>query len=161
MGPPFGGPGNGKGDVKEGGVRVPLLVVGPDVVPGENPALFHIVDLFPTLLELAGVPAPPDVALDGVSQARLLRAPAAGGMRETMTTSLFKPNGFGPYTTHDQAARDARYKLILRGGILPPAGPPERLYDLWEDPFEQVNLLLQPLTREQAAALARLRAELD
>ena len=159
---PFGGPGNGKGTVKEGGVRVPLLVVGPDVVPGENPALFHIVDLFPTLVELAGVPLPTDVALDGVSQARLLRAPVAGGLRDTMTTSLFKPNGFGPYTTHDQAARDERYKLILRGGILPPAGPPERLYDLWEDPFEQVNLLLSgPLSREQAAALARLRAELD
>lgn len=59
----------GKGWLFEGGIRVPLIVRGPGVGrPGrvvETPA--HSCDLFPTILEAAGLPLRPDLHLDGVS----------------------------------------------------------------------------------------------
>jgi hypothetical protein len=39
--------------------------------------------------------------------------------------------------------------------------PLEELYDLDADPFEERNLLLAPLATDAAAALARLRGELE
>ncbi len=52
-----------------GGVRTPMVVRWPAKVPdpgGSRGQFTHVVDLFPTLLEAAGVPAPATV--DGVSQ---------------------------------------------------------------------------------------------
>jgi arylsulfatase A-like enzyme len=67
----------GKGMLYEGGVRVPFLVRWPRVVrPGavsDAPAVH--VDLFPTLLEIAGAKPPPHQPLDGVSLASLFRKP--------------------------------------------------------------------------------------
>jgi len=59
----------GKGSYFEGGIRVPLIVVWPGVVePGtvsDQPVIN--IDLFPTLLEAAGISKPEDTVLDGVS----------------------------------------------------------------------------------------------
>ncbi len=41
--------------------RVPLLLEAPGLPPGRRDELVHHVDLMPTLLELAGVPAPEDL----------------------------------------------------------------------------------------------------
>jgi N-acetylglucosamine-6-sulfatase len=49
------GLGAGKGTAYRTDVQVPLLVVGPGVVPGERPQLTTNVDLAPTLEELAGL----------------------------------------------------------------------------------------------------------
>jgi arylsulfatase A-like enzyme len=58
-----------KFDVFEGGMRVPLLVRWPGrIAPGsvdENPAIG--IDLFPTILDLARLPLPPDRVIDGQS----------------------------------------------------------------------------------------------
>jgi arylsulfatase A-like enzyme len=51
--------------------RVPLLLEAKGLVPGRRDALVHHVDLMPTLLELAGVPAPGD--LRGVALGPYLR----------------------------------------------------------------------------------------
>jgi arylsulfatase A len=58
-----------KGDVTEGGVREPLIVNCPALVPGGRvcPDLTDFTDLFPTVLELTGVPLPPNLKLDGRS----------------------------------------------------------------------------------------------
>jgi len=58
---------NGKGTLYEGGIRVPILVSGPGVAAGvenKTPIIGH--DLFPTLLNAAGV-ALPNQPLDGVA----------------------------------------------------------------------------------------------
>lgn len=65
----------GKGYLYEGGIRVPWIITGPRVArPGRA---CHVpicsVDLFPTLLELAGVDLPKDYEMDGVSLVPLLR----------------------------------------------------------------------------------------
>jgi len=64
----------GKGTFAEGGVRVPFIFRWKGTIePGrtdETPIIG--VDLYPTLVELAGADAPPDYTLDGVSCAGLL-----------------------------------------------------------------------------------------
>lgn len=65
----------GKGYVYEGGLRVPLLVRWPSVVPAGGACTTPVVltDLVPTLLEAAGVdPAEAVGPLDGNSMAKLL-----------------------------------------------------------------------------------------
>lgn len=54
---PFGN-GHAKGDLYQGGVHVPLVVRGPSVTVAPNSTtdkLVHCVDLFSTILELAGI----------------------------------------------------------------------------------------------------------
>ncbi len=57
----------GKGWLFEGGIRVPLIIRGPGVKsPGSvvtEPA--HSCDLFPTILQAAGLPTRPDLHIDG------------------------------------------------------------------------------------------------
>ncbi len=64
-----------KFDVFDGGTRVPFLLAGPAGVPGgrviETP--ISALDVFPTVLELAGLPLPGDRQIDGVSLAGALR----------------------------------------------------------------------------------------
>ncbi len=59
----------------EVGPLVPMIVHGPGTVKprGARKELVSLVDLFPTLLDLAGVPLPKDYALDGQSFAWILR----------------------------------------------------------------------------------------
>jgi len=65
----------GKGWLYEGGVRVPLLVKWPGVTkPGATTGTPAIsTDIFPTLLEAAGLPARPRAHVDGVSLVPVLR----------------------------------------------------------------------------------------
>jgi arylsulfatase A-like enzyme len=62
-----------KGNYYEGGIRVPLFVYWPGVVaPGSSDEPVTGVDLYPTLLDIAGAPRPHQ-PLDGVSLLPLLR----------------------------------------------------------------------------------------
>jgi arylsulfatase A-like enzyme len=65
----------GKGMLYEGGIRVPYIFRWPGkIAPGSTCAEPIIsVDLYPTLLELAGAPAPSQYPLDGTSYLSLLR----------------------------------------------------------------------------------------
>lgn len=64
---------DGKGTWWEGGFRVPAICWMPGkVVPSINDDLMTSMDLFPTFLEMAGVAAPENLVLDGVSQTAML-----------------------------------------------------------------------------------------
>lgn len=67
----------GKGMPYRSDVRVPLLVTGPDVVPGQRAVFTTNVDLAPTIEALAGARASGPRA--GTSLAPALRRPGAGG----------------------------------------------------------------------------------
>lgn len=63
-----------KGTYYEGGIRVPFFVHWPGVVsPGKSAEPIIGVDLYPTLLELAGAARPKDQPLDGRSLVSLFR----------------------------------------------------------------------------------------
>ncbi|MEQ1508556.1 MAG: sulfatase-like hydrolase/transferase [Myxococcota bacterium] len=157
-------PAHAKETMFEGGVGVPLIVAGPPVaVPGsESAALVHVVDLFATVADLAGVDPTAlvseeqgPVPIDGQSLVPFLRDPAAPG-REMVYTEHFRPLGVSaPRTSDQRAVRDARFKLMVgEGGA-------ESLFDLAGRSDDGPNLLDAPLDPDAAAAYARLRAELD
>lgn len=133
----------GKQSVYEHSVRVPLLIAGPGIPAGRRTDAFaYLLDLFPTLCDLAGVRAP--AGLEGVSLAPVIRGDKTG-----IRDDLF----FGYLNLH-RSVRTRDMKLIeyeVKG---------ERhtqLFDLAADPWETKNLADDPA---HAATLARLRARL-
>ncbi len=127
-----------KGALWEGSTRVPLVISGPGVAARQVcPRTVGLIDLYPTLLELAGLPAKPD--LDGVSLVPLLKNPVAAWDRLALSTMGYK----------NHAIRDERWRLIQY------ADGSEELYDHQNDPLERRNLAPNP---EFAPELVRLRA---
>lgn len=92
------------------------------------------MDIYPTLLELAGVPAPRDQPLDGVSLRPVLRNPRARLSRDTLYWHL--PHYH--HSTPASAIRRGDWKLIefFEHGAL-------ELYNLRDDMGEQRNLARQ------------------
>ncbi len=100
----------GKASAYEGGVRVPLIVYWPGVTkPGSvSDAPVITMDLFPTIVEMAGLPqAAARTALDGVSIASLLR----GGTQPTRDTLFWHY----PHHQHYQLGGAMPYGAIRSG----------------------------------------------
>jgi arylsulfatase B len=145
--------------VYEGGVRVPFLIAGAGVAkPGRRASgLVSTVDLFPTILELAGISPsaalPPGTRIDGVSLLPVLSNAAVGGsVRRFAYTETF-PVAYD--VGFDRAIRTPRYKLIAH------TSGTRELYDLGGDPFERTNLLGGALTDVQKSQLRYLNRRLD
>ena len=82
--------------------------------------------------------------------------PETPSARAFVFTEEFRPNGPGPFESHNQAVRDARFKLVRTKS--------DALYDLEGRYLEGPDLLREgrePLSPEAADALERLVAELD
>jgi arylsulfatase B len=155
-------PGQAKGTLYDGGVRVPLAISGYGVQhPGSRCyAMVQSVDLFPTVLEHFGIDIEAASAstgpLDGLSLMPYLDRPWSASQRSWVYAQRFEPNGPPPYTSAGFMARDARWKLIDRGA----AG--NLFFDLASGPnAESVNLLDNPLNPEQSEALVRLQRNLQ
>jgi len=140
---------HGKGTVYEGGVRVPLIVAGQSVAASamgqESGGLVQATDLFPTVLEIAGL-VPPG-RKDAVSMLPYLSDPTTSPRREVIYAEVFSPNGDPMHriepAMHDRAARTSRYKVV-RNGLAP-----DEFYDLQLDPYELSPLDLASLTPQQ------------
>jgi arylsulfatase A-like enzyme len=76
----------GKGTLYEGGLRVPFIVRWPGVVPAGTTSDVPVahVDIYPTLLTLAGGTPPASHRLDGVSFAPILRNPHTSLARDAI-----------------------------------------------------------------------------
>jgi len=124
-----------KGSLDEGGVRSPLFLRWPGRIPAGTvvPEVAGAIDLLPTIAELAGVPLPAGVRLDG----RSLAGPARGGGASGPGRVLFT-HWAGRVT-----ARTGRHLLDAQGA----------LFDLASDPGQTRDVAAeQPDT---AAALGR------
>ncbi|MFO0808567.1 MAG: sulfatase [Gemmataceae bacterium] len=132
---------SGKGSLYEGGVRVPWVVRWPGTVPAgtTTDVPFISVDLYPTLLELAGAAAPANQPLDGVSVLPLFKS---GGTKPPARDALYwhfpgyLGAGEGTWrTTPGGAVRAGDYKLVeyFEDGR-------RELYDLRADPSQTKNL---------------------
>lgn len=135
-------------------IRVPLLLRGPGVRAGTRlPGLVRSVDLFPTLLDLAGLSLPKTpYRIAG----RSLAAAARGGAERAVDVPAFAESltpriHYGWSDLH--SIRDGRWKFIL--------APRPELYDLDRDAGELHNLIDREPARARAlqAALERHLAE--
>ncbi|MEZ4319262.1 MAG: sulfatase-like hydrolase/transferase [Myxococcota bacterium] len=131
---PFHG---GKGNLYEGGIRVPYVVRWPGVTDDGTTfdAPVSALDIFPTALAAAG--APPREELDGVD----LRPWLDGDRADAPHPLLFWRLG------ESWAIRDGSMKLLSDRGGTP------QLFDLESDPGEQVDLSSQD--PERVATLQR------
>ena len=99
-----------KGNVYEGGIRVPMLMRWPEGLPAgqRNDALVHYVDWLPTLLEAAGSPRVDGPPIDGVSVLPTLR----GEPPPTAPRRFWQWNRYTPHVEGNAAIRDGRWKLV-------------------------------------------------
>lgn len=125
----------GKGKLYEGGERVPLAVRWPGRIPAGSvsDAIVNNIDLYPTLLELAGQPQPDDHVIDGQSFAKVLTEGNDGAGRISIS--------FFPYHNAGISVREGDWKLIQRFVRKPDEyeGLVE-LFDLKNDLGETTNL---------------------
>lgn len=148
-----------KGWLYEGGIRVPLIVR----VPGESirgatchePVITN--DLFPTLLDVAGLPLRPDQHCDGLSLAPLLRDPLSSLNRPALFWH------FPHYSNHGMqspgaAIRAGDYKLIEYF-----ENSSVQLFNLKEDPVEQndLSLIAEPKRKELQTMLHHWQHEIN
>lgn len=131
----------GKQNLYEHSVHVPLILAGLDLPRGQRcDAFCYLLDLFPTLCELADLPIPETV--EGQSLLPLL---GGGEGRESL---------FFAYKNCQRAVRERRFKLIE---YFVDGARHTQLFDLQEDPWETRNLAAEPAFAE---TLKHLRAEM-
>ncbi len=141
----------GKKILYEGAIGVPLLISGPGVPRGKvSRQLISHVDLFPTLLESAGMmPASEDRDLPGVS------------LWPTLTGKDLERLGFAEY--HAQGSKAGAF-AVREGGmkLIYHVGMPAQLFDLARDPDERLDLVRGGTGRDAARRLeVQLRAICD
>ncbi|MBI4603555.1 MAG: sulfatase, partial [Planctomycetes bacterium] len=126
----------------EEAARVPLIVAAPGSKAGaSSPRLVELVDLYPTLVELCGLPAPE--GLEGRSFAPLLGDPTREWKRAAHT-QVQRGKVMG------RSVRTERYRYTEWGD-----GEAE-LYDHDADPREHRNLARDPAHAATAAEMRRL-----
>ena len=117
----------GKGSVWEGGHRVPAVARWPGKIPAgsetDTPCIG--MDLFPTMMTVAGVDPPAGLAFDGEDIMSLMAGSAA-----SMDRDLFWRQG------NQRAVRSSRWKLVMNGR----GGEELELFDLDNDLAESKNL---------------------
>jgi len=132
-------------------VHVPLLVIAPfpEFQGKRISSQVGEVDVFPTLLELANSSSP--VKTHGRSLLPLIFRPGSGGESYAYSECLAPSLQFGWSPLY--ALRTGRYKYI--------DAPRAELYDIREDPDEQMNLYARypDVARKMKTKLDRLMAE--
>jgi iduronate 2-sulfatase len=137
----------------EQAARIPLIVAGPGIAAGQSTqSMVETVDLYPTLTELAGLPAAQ--GLDGKSFTATLRDPTAPA-RSSVTHVYPRNNLLG------RAIRTPRYRYVeWKKPGSPTAGAEHELYDYEADPLETKNLAkAQPEVMKELAAILALQPE--
>lgn len=128
----------GKQSVFEHSARVPLVFSGPGIPRGGSSTAFtYLLDIFPTVCDLAGIEPP--AGIDGSSLRPIWQGRSAG-LRDSV---------FLPFQDIQRSVRDRRWKLIAypKIGYL-------QLFDLVSDPDERQNLIER---KEYAPQVSRLR----
>ncbi len=127
----------GKNTLWDRGTKVPLIFAGPGITAGQRctqPA--ELLDIYPTLVELAGLPSRTD--LEGLSLAPQLKSAATKRERPAITS----------HNQGNHGIRSERWRYIRY------ADGSEELYDMQADPQEWHNLAGKP---EHAAVIAEHR----
>ncbi|MEM7145122.1 MAG: sulfatase-like hydrolase/transferase [Verrucomicrobiota bacterium] len=164
-----GGAAHAKGDIYEGGIHVPFVAKGPAVTltGGTTSNRFvHVIDLFPTILELAGI-NPPATAADATSLVPVLNG------TDTLNRCVVTEKFADPNTAGNGDGRSIRmeadpafpgsnpdYKLIIFGHPFDTTDTPvHEFYNIVTDQNEQSPLNLASLNPTEQAAYDALVAK--
>ncbi|MCA8987582.1 MAG: sulfatase-like hydrolase/transferase [Planctomycetaceae bacterium] len=143
---PFRG---GKGSPTDAGMHVPMIARWPGKIGAgkETDRLVDFTDIFPTLLDLAGVVQKPrqDLQLDGLSMAPTLLE--TGGLERAYIYCWYARDGG---ETGVEFVQDHDYKLYRDG----------RVFNIAEDPLEKTPLQ-EPWSDAAATSLKTLKPALE
>ena len=125
-----------KGDMTEGGIRVPFIVSWPgrDKPGSVSDEVVCATDIFPTVLAAAGVTPAADQPLDGADIIPALAAQPVDRPRDAFVCHF--PSGGEPAT----AVRRGDWKLLKYWAGNPDQTDKIELYNLKDDPSETNNL---------------------
>jgi arylsulfatase A-like enzyme len=116
----------GKGQCFEGGIRVPFLVCWPGrLKPGVSDAVVSSLDILPTVLAAAGIPAPVEKPLDGMDLLPILQGSESAPSRDLFWSSGGQSRAW--------AVRSRDWKLVGDNGTT-------FLFNLADDPSETKDL---------------------
>ncbi len=133
----------GKQSLYDHSLRVPLIFAGPGVAQGrQTDDLVYLLDIFPTLCDLLGLPVPASVQGRSLAGALRVDAPRAVG-REALHLA---------YCDTIRGVTTGRHKLIEY------ACGETQLFDLHDDPWECRNLAQSP---GHSSLLQELRNRLE
>ncbi|XP_053269135.1 arylsulfatase G isoform X1 [Pleuronectes platessa] len=162
------GGGSAKRTTWEGGHRVPTVAYWPGKIPANttSSALLSGMDIFPTLLSLAGVTPPADRPYDGIDATNILLQGEHRGHE-----FLFHPNSGAAGRFGDlQTVRSGKHKAFYITGAAKACGgatgsqqlhDPPLIFDLERDEAEETPLDAgTPGYRAVAERIARGRSEL-
>lgn len=133
----------GKGWSYEGGTRVPLAITYPKIVKSGIHSQFPTTspDLYPTILDMAGLPLQPQQHVDGISLLPVLK----GHTLTDRPIFWHYPHYGNQGGTPASSLRYGKWKLIEFFEDMH-----TELYDLDEDPSETLNLSdVYPLKRDE------------
>ena len=144
----------------EGGIRSPLIVWGPGLVDRaragsvNSTSFLAAIDLVPSLLAVAGIEVPRNMAFDGEALPRVLLATSQASRQGPLffRRPPDRDTFYGEDDLPDLAIRDGNWKLLCEYD-----GSAPQLYDLATDRSETVNLagqqpeVVQRLTRSLLA----------
>ena len=129
----------GKQNVYDHSIRVPLIMSGPGIPPGQKrDGYVYLLDIYPTLAELCGIKIPPSV--EGKSFVKMLNSPDFC-IRDTL---------YFAYDNLIRAVKDSQYKLAEYRNHTRET----QLFDLKNNPEETIDLANDP---RHASTVARLR----
>ncbi|NLX96242.1 MAG: sulfatase, partial [Rhodopirellula sp.] len=139
----------GKNTNFDAAARVPLVVSSPGLASGKSSAaIVELVDLYPTLCEVCGVPT--TQGLEGTSFRPVLETPDRPWKKAAFTQH---PRPLGqPGASTGRSIRTERYRLTEWTGPRL-KHPTYELYDYHDDPGETVNLAHRPEYEERRKEL--------
>ena len=165
----------GKGGNKENGLHVPLLIRAPGIRPKSvYKGLVNLTDIYPTLLEAAGITIPNPNEIDGISFWAQATGKSSVEHRDWIYTWYIGNNLPSETDLIIEYAFNKEFKRYAPS----PDYPQGRFFDLRSDPFEEAGdrkvkvkkawnkwhysgLGLNKLTREQQSAYDRLGQVLE
>ncbi|MXX12420.1 MAG: arylsulfatase [Gemmatimonadetes bacterium] len=136
-----------KGDVYEGGIRVPYFMRWPRGRPAgfKTDKIASHIDVLPTLLSLCNVDSPSDLRMDGVDLTPLIRGHDVEWLDRTLFIQTHR--GSRPRQYHNCTALTQRYKWLGYPGTggqwdfeASSIDPVMELYDLEDDPGEEKEI---------------------
>ena len=165
----------GKFTCYQGGVRIPhAMQWQSQIAPGTTcDALLQNIDFIPTLLEAAGISLPTSLQIDGISRWQQITGATEDrehlyfewGYSRSVRTKRWKVIAYRPTPEQVNAMKSGHVSQAYNHSGRPRAQTamrnyphyfaPDQLYDLENDPGEQVNLATGP---EYAQRLAEMQA---